>query len=114
MIKIVKRGDYQLMDILGGTKVFVLDSAKAFIWEDTSVEFFEYNPKNQTEKITLSKGKYFLYDVHDERKFTDSQHLELFLGKHTWQGYLLPEGIPTRKQKRKQIIPVEEIITKTM
>lgn len=114
MIKIIKRGDYQLVEIKKNTKVFILDNTKAFTWVDTSAEFIEYNPRVEQQATTLSRGKYFLYEVHDEKPFSDTLHWELYLGKRTWQGYLLPDGLPSKKEKTKKIFPTEELITKTV
>jgi hypothetical protein len=36
------------------------------------------------------------------------------VGKGTWQGYLLPTGLPDDKKKRNRIIPTDEVITKTI
>jgi len=60
----------------------------------------------------LSLGQFRLYDVKDEPKLTDLIHLELFVGGGLWQGYLLPTGLPTDKDKRNRIIPTDELITR--
>jgi hypothetical protein len=48
----------------------------------------------------------------DEAHLTDQQHLELNVGDHTWQGYLLPTGLPTPDKKRVRIIATNEGIVR--
>lgn len=112
MIKILKRGSYQLYEIDNFTKMFCLDNLRTYKWMNTTTEFFE-NQNNIQPITTLAIGRYFLYDVNEEEALTNLQHLELYLGKRTWQGYLLPGGLPTKKEKKKKIVPTEEIITKS-
>jgi len=59
----------------------------------------------------LAVGRYRLYDVEDEPKLADHQHLELFVGDGQWQGYLLLTGLPTEKKLRSRIVPTNELIT---
>jgi hypothetical protein len=59
----------------------------------------------------LSRGRYRLYNVVDEPRFSDQLHLELEYGTNAWQGYVLPSGLPTRHVTRRRIVPTQELIT---
>ena len=69
--------------------------------------------KTHKADTVLSGGNYRLYDVDNEPKLSDQLHLELSTGNGSWQGYLLPTGLPTDTDKRNRIIPTGEVITKT-
>jgi len=114
MIKIVKRGDYQLVEMKNSTKIFVLDSTKALLWNTDTVSLLDVFLPLQSQLALLARGKYMLYDVKNEEQYTQTLHWELSLGKRTWQGYLLTNGLPTKKEPSKPITPTTEILTKTV
>ena len=113
MIQLIKTGQYKLIETKGQTKILYLDS-KTYAWinvEDIGEILVTSLVPHKSDAI-LAIGKYRLYDVKDEPKLTDLLHLELLVGDGIWQGYLLTTGLPTQKDKRKRIIPTDEIITK--
>lgn len=114
MIQILTRGDYVLLETKGGTKILVLDDA-SFAWVTVTDigEILVTSHKAHKADYILSKGKYRLYKVKNEPKYVDQVHLELLIGCGEWQGYLLPNGLPTDIKKRNRLIPTSEIITKT-
>lgn len=114
MIKVIQEGTYQLLETKGQTKILVLDREKVFAWVNAQDigEILVTSHKDHSTDCILAKGKYRLYEVKDEPRFTDLQHLELYVGDNTWQGYLLTTGLPTQEKKRNRIIPTTEIITK--
>lgn len=116
MIMLLKEGLYQLVETKGQTKILMLDKSKAYAWVNV-LDFGEIlvssHRAHKTNNV-LAVGKFRLYDVKDEPKLTDLQHLELLVGDGKWQGYLLPTGIPTTKNTKKRIIPTKELITKTI
>lgn len=115
MIKVDRQGTYHLIETKGQTKILVLDGTATFAWvniEDIG-EILVSSHKTHTVDHTLSIGQYRLYTVKNEPELTDLMHLELHVGNGTWQGYLLPTGLPTANKKRNRIIPTKEIITKT-
>lgn len=113
MITVVKTGDYRLVGTKGKTMLLILDSKQVFAWINAKGigEILVVSRKHHTTDTVLAMGKFRLYDVKDEPALTDLQHLELLVGKGKWQGYLLPTGLPTEKEKRKRIIPTDERIT---
>jgi hypothetical protein len=115
MIKLIDQGSYHLMETHSHTKILILDKKKTFAWvnaEDIG-EILVTSHKSHIVDHLLAAGKYRVYDVKDEKDFTDLKHLELFVGEGLWQGYLLPTGLPTDDKKRNRIIPTKEIITKS-
>lgn len=113
MIKLLKAGNYQLIETKGQVKILSLDD-QTFAWVNAA-EIGELLVSSQNPHKTdhiLALGKYRLYEVGDEAHFTDLEHLELFVGEGKWQGYLLTSGLPDQNNKRKRIIPTDEIITK--
>lgn len=116
MIKLTKEGRYTLFETKGQTKILTLDSTKSFAWVNVKNigEILITSHKKHKEDCILSSGRYRIYDVKNEAELTDLEHLELFVGENTWQGYLLTNGLPTDKKKRNRIVPTEEIITKSI
>lgn len=115
MIKLIKQGDYQLIETKGLTKVMSLSDKGTFAWinaEGIGEILVSSHKKHQADYI-LAVGKYRLYEVKDEPELADTLHLELSTGKGNWQGYLLITGFPSDKTKRSRIIPTKEIITKS-
>ncbi len=115
MIKLINEGNYQLIETKGQTKILTLNNKKTFAWVnlDEIGEILVSSHKKHITDNLLAIGKFRHYDVKDEPGLTDLEHLELFVGSGKWQGYLLTTGIPTEKNKRKRIIPTDEIITKS-
>lgn len=115
MIKLVDQGSYHLIETHGHTKLLILDKKKVFAWvnvEDIGEILVTTHKSHEVDHL-LTAGKYRLYEVKDEKDFTDLVHLELLVGEGLWQGYLLPTGLPDDKDIRNRIIPTKEIITRT-
>lgn len=115
MIRTVEEGSYKLIETKGQTKILILDK-KMFAWvnaEDIG-EILVTSHKSHRVDHFLATGKYRIYEVEDEPRLTDLLHLELHVGNGTWQGYLLPTGLPSGEKKRNRIIPTNETITKAV
>lgn len=110
----MQEGSYQLIETKRQIKILTLDDKKTFAFinaaEIGEILVTSHNP-HKIDYI-LSRGKYRIYEVKDESRFTDLVHLELLVGDGVWQGYLLPTGLPTDEKRRNRIIPTKEIITK--
>ena len=115
MITLLTRGSYHLIETHGHTKILVLDKKTSYAWIVAGEigELLVTSHKSHAVDHILSLGKYRLYHVHNENAFTDTTHLELFVGEGIWQGYLLPSDLPNDDKKRTRIIPTKEIITKS-
>lgn len=115
MIKLLEEGKYNLAETVNQVKILSLDDKKIYIWinADNIGEILITSLKQHKSHHILSVGNYRLYDVKDEKDLTDLLHLELHTGNSTWQGYLLPKGLPNNQKKRGRIIPTKEVITKT-
>lgn len=115
MIKVIQEGKYLLIETKAQVKILTLDGKRNFAWVNIEGigEILVTSHKGHKTDNILATGRYRLYDVKDEPDLTDLEHLELFVGDNTWQGYLLTSGLPTEKKKRNRIIPTSEIITKT-
>lgn len=115
MISLQKRGQYRLITTKNHTNMLILDDTTIFAWitAQNIGEVLVFSHSLPDLGSILIKGSYRLYSVKDEPKLTDLDHLELFVGEGTWQGYLLPTGLPTNEDKRNRIIPTNEIITKS-
>lgn len=114
MIAILHKGDYKLIETKHHVKVLFLDNNEYAWVEPVDIgEILVASHRVFVEDCLLAKGRYYLYDVKDENRLTDLQHLELEVGQNTWQGYLLLTGLPTGANKiRSRIIPTKEIITR--
>jgi hypothetical protein len=112
MIKEIKKGDYTLTQTKFETRILTLDDTKSYAWivAEGIGEILVLTDDEHTLSATLSTGEYVLYDVEDEPELTDLVHLELQTGAHSWQGYLLTNGLPTEKAKRHRIIPTDQLI----
>lgn len=115
MIKLVKEGRYRLFETKNQTKILILDNKQTYAWINVKEigEILVSSEKEHSTDCILSVGNYRLYDVKDEPKYVDLYHLELCVGNSLWQGYLLPLGLPTAKDKRHRIIPTTEAVTRT-
>jgi len=115
MIRLLKQGDYSLIETKGLTKILTLSYKGIFAWVNARGigEILVSSEKNFPASYTLAQGKYRIYQVKDEDKLTDTIHLELFVGRGLWQGYLLITGLPTTEHRKSRILPTEEIITKS-
>lgn len=115
MIKLIKQGDYQLIETKRLNKILSLSDKGTYAWVNAEGigEILVSSYKEHEADYVLAVGKYRLYEVKDEPKLADTLHLELTTGKGNWQGYLLITGFPTEKDRKSRIIPTKEIITKS-
>ena len=111
MIRILRQGRYELLETRSQTKILRLDD-EVYAWVNAhgigEILVASHNP-HKTDTI-LSLGRYRLYEVDDEPELSDQQHLELTIGESSWQGYLLPTGLPQGDKKRSRVIPTNETI----
>ncbi len=112
MIRLKTKGFYKLIETKLHTKVLYL-GRDVYAWvEPPSIgEMLVVSHSPHKTDCVLSLGEYRLYDVDDEPKLSDLQHLELEVGRGAWQSYLLLTGLPTDDKKRARIIPTVEFIT---
>lgn len=113
MITRIDSGKYKLIETKLDTKILYL-AHKAYAWvrpRDIG-EILVVSHREHHLDCVLSMGQYILYDVKDEPTLTDLQHLELEVGSNSWQGYLLPTGLPDDQKKRARIIPTPQLINK--
>jgi hypothetical protein len=112
MITIIDSGDYKLTDTKHGIKLLRLRrSTFAWITAPHIGELLVYTTLPHVQQAVLSEGSYRLYNITDEPALSDQLHLELEVGRHKWQGYVLPVGFPTHLSTRRRIIPTHEVIT---
>lgn len=110
MITLQQSGEHKLIETKKNTKVLYLDDT-AYAWVEPAIgELLVSTHKAHKADCVLSVGDYYLFDVTDEPELSDNQHLELQVGRDTWQGYLLLTGLPTDDKKRVRIIPTTEVI----
>ena len=112
MKRLIKQGYYKLLETKKNTKVILLSDGGIFAWVDSPRigEILIRFRKKFTLQNVLAIGKYRLFDIKNEPKLVDLQHLELEIGLRRWQGYLLPRGLPTTKDKKHRIIPTNELV----
>lgn len=121
MIQLIQKGKYKLIETIGQTKILSIthdhgvSKTRTFAWVNltNSGEILVASHKSHKSDNILTLGRYRLYKVKSEPRLTDLLHLELFVGDGIWQGYLLPNGLPTLKYNKKKIVPTPEVITKT-
>lgn len=112
MITLLQEGSYKLIETNKRVKILYLDShAFAWVYGLHIGEMLVVSRRPHKTDYILSLGRYKLYEVEDEPKLVDQQHLELEVGKNKWQGYLLFTGLPSLVKKRGRIMPTTERIT---
>jgi len=112
MIKILQKGKYLLVMNKGNDKTIYLDS-QGYHWTNAKGigEILTFCKSDHKLEYVLGEGKYILYQVKNEPKLIDLQHLELSYDDAKWQGYLLLTGLPTKKKLRSRIIATKETIS---
>lgn len=113
MIKLITKGDYQLV----GTKdrkiiLYLGDQGYHWGYAPKIGNLLTFSKHPHQPSYMLAEGKYKLYEVKHEPALVDLQHLELSLGSHKWQGYLLLTELPHARKLRSRIEPTEEVISK--
>ena len=112
MIKNLQSGAYKLVKNNIGNELLYLGN-KPYIWRTTPTGTcsLEATHRLQTDECILSTGQYRLYSVSDDNIFSNLTHLELLVGSGKWQGYTLPQGLPTMGSGRASFRPTNETIT---
>lgn len=112
MIRITRKGIYKLIETKNHIKILFLDN-DIYAWPSTKMygEMLVTSHRLHKTDSVLSTGRYFIYSVKHEPNFSDHVHLELEVGPHRWQGYLLLTGLPDDHKSRCRIIPTLETIS---
>lgn len=112
MIKLIKSGRYKLIRTKHYVKILYLDK-DAFAWiEPPKIhELLVTTHRQHKTDCLLSVGRYNLYDLKDDQRFSSHLRLELEVGEGQWQGYLLLNGLPTDQKIRCGIIPAHDVVT---
>lgn len=111
MIRTLRQGFYKLIETKSQVKILYLDN-DTYAWPQTKKygEMLVASHKPHKTDCILGMGHYHIYEVKDEEGITDLEHLELEVGKNSWQGYLLLTGLPDNHKLRSRIIPTHETI----
>lgn len=113
MIQLVEKGTYLLTGTRHGARLLHLQKrVYAWIVAPRIGALLVYSKTPHIQREILNAGAYRLYDVTNEPYLSDQLHLELELANGTWQGYLLPTGLPDRQHIRRRVIPTREVITR--
>lgn len=113
MVKLLKTGTYQILGTREyGIMIFLDEQGYHWSWARGIGELLTLSRREHRPNHTLAQGQYRIYNVKDDPDFTDLLHLELALGAHKWQGYLLLTGLPDKKRIRRRIVPTEEVISR--
>ena len=114
MIKLLESGKYELVETTNNLRALILPENKAYLWKNSGCTGSLQQANFDTGNIccTLSANNYRLYDVINEPNLTKGIHLELYAGRGKWQSYLLSNGLPTVKEKKKSLSKIDEVITK--
>jgi hypothetical protein len=112
MKKLIKEGNYILIETKMNTKVLILQHTGIFAWVNAFGigELLVKTERKFSLQNILATGSFKLYDIIDEPNLTDLQHLELEVGKDKWQGYLLTRGLPNARERKHRIIPTYELV----
>ncbi len=112
MIKLINKGDYKLIGTADRKIILYLDG-QGYHWgyAPTIGNLLTFSKHPHKESYVLATGKYKIYEVEDEPKLVDLEHLELSLGSNQWQGYLLLTGLPKARKIRSRIEPTNEVIS---
>lgn len=114
MIKLLAHGNYSLTETRHLTKILELIEVGTYAWINAGEIGEILVLSSEYPKLyTLATGSFRIYEVKDDPQYTDTIHLELFTGKNSWQGYLLPTGLPNKTHIRARIVPLGELITKS-
>ena len=115
MLRLTRKGTYNLTKYEGQTKILSLDKKKKFIIMDN--DKIVYIPssviKNGSDGL-LSSGAYRLYLVKNEATLSDALHLELLTSEGKCKSFLLPAGLPTGRRTTRIILPTTEVISRTI
>lgn len=113
MIKVKRKGLYCILGKENGEKYLILDKKLNYRWTcQAKQETLSLSGKKIDDKeVIITSGRYRLYDVRSESHLTNLYHFEILISKNIWQGYLLPDGLPTKDMKSKFIFPTNEVIT---
>lgn len=112
MIKAIAQGVYKLVATKDKKRILYLGD-QGYLWSYAKNigDLLSFSRHLHVQEYTLAKGIYCLYRVENEPKYVDLEHLELQVGTHEWQGYLLLTGLPTVGKIRSRIVPTREVIS---
>ena len=114
MIKVIEKGTYKLSITKVSNRILSLSGNRNYAWLHIGKigEILVLLKTLPQTNYTVFVGPYQIYEVKDEPDFTDTVHLELYIGRGEWQGFLLTTGLPTVEDPKNRIIATKELIIK--
>lgn len=107
-----KEGKYELFETTEGHQILHLNKKDWFaLVEGQKGRIIVYSDNKHKKEHTLKKGSFYLAEFEDDPKFKDVPHLFLEQGKK-YKEYILPNGLPSAKDKQKKVIETEELLSK--
>lgn len=105
-----KEGDYELFETTKGNQVLNLEDKNFYaLVEGQKGDIIVYSDSDHKKKKSISKGKFYYVDFKNDPEFNDMPHLFMEDGKK-FRELVLPEGLPTTKDKRRKLVRTSEKI----
>lgn len=110
--EIKEEGHYELFKTTKGHQILHLNKNDWYaLVEGQQGQIIVYSDEDHQKEETLEKGTFYVIDFERDEKFRDIPHL--FLGKdEKFKEYILPNGLPTAKDKQKKIVETKEWVSK--
>jgi hypothetical protein len=110
--KVERKGRYELFLTTNDNTILTLDETLWFaIAEGQQGDIIVKSNSDHSKKETLQTGKYFLVDFNDDPVFRDMPHLLLENESDRYDEWILPKGLPSRRDKQVKLIRSSHTIT---
>lgn len=110
--EIKNTGQYELFKTTEGNDILHLKRKGWYaLVEGQKGEIIVHSDSKHQQQRTLQEGKYYMADFKNDPDFNDVPHLFLEKGEK-FKEYILPNGLPTSKDKQKKIITSKRLVSK--
>lgn len=110
--KINSIGKYELFKTTEGNDILHLKRKGWYaLVEGQKGEIIVHSDDDHQKQRTLQEGGYYMANFEDDPDFNDVPHLFLEKGEK-FKEYILPNGLPTAKDKQKKIVQTKGLVSK--
>jgi hypothetical protein len=110
--KVEREGQYELFLTTNDNTILTLDESLWFaIAEGQQGDIIVKSNSDHSKKETLQKGRYYLVDFNDDPVFRDMPHLFLENESDHFDEWILPKGLPSRRDKQVKLVKASHTIT---
>jgi hypothetical protein len=111
MVVVLGNNDCTISELENGSRILTL-GRRHYLWVASGTLFYTLTRIKQphSKRLSVKKGKYWLFNVTSNQAFTPGIHLTLMVMPGQWEAYLVSPAFPRRVGEQCKIMSTHERI----